>query len=121
MIRFYDEGSKEGIRFKREISKPQNAKFVFEGIEVERDSNTIDDLLKGMTLFIFEETDKEETLKIDRPKDKDLKRAVNDFKKEYIIELLDKNQWNQTNTARILGIQRTYLSKLIKELNIDKI
>jgi DNA-binding NtrC family response regulator len=29
------------------------------------------------------------------------------------------NRWNQTKTARILGIQRTYLSRLIKELEIS--
>lgn len=53
--------------------------------------------------------------------DKSLKDAVKEFKKEYIIKLLEKNNWNQSKTARVLKIQRTYLSKLIKELNIDKI
>lgn len=52
---------------------------------------------------------------------KELKDAVNDFKRDYIIEALDFCGWNQTKTAEVLGIQRTYLSRLIKELNIDKI
>jgi len=30
------------------------------------------------------------------------------------------NRWNQTKTAKLLGIQRTYLSRLIKELNINR-
>lgn len=48
-----------------------------------------------------------------------LKNAVNNFKREYIVEALERNGWNQTKTAKELDIQRTYLSRLIKELNID--
>jgi Nif-specific regulatory protein len=49
-----------------------------------------------------------------------LKDAVNAFKKHYIRQSLEMNQWNQTKTARLLGIQRTYLSRLIKELDIGR-
>jgi Nif-specific regulatory protein len=49
-----------------------------------------------------------------------LKDAVNSFKRNYIRTLLEKHSWNQTETAKVLGIQRTYLSKLIKELDIKK-
>jgi Nif-specific regulatory protein len=49
-----------------------------------------------------------------------LKQAVNIFKKHYIRQTLDMNRWNQTKTAELLGIQRTYLSRLIKELNINR-
>ena len=49
-----------------------------------------------------------------------LKEAVNLFKKHYIRQTLDMNRWNQTKTAKLLGIQRTYLSRLIKELNINR-
>jgi len=52
--------------------------------------------------------------------DRSLKTAVNVFKLNFIKKLLDENNWNQTETARILGIQRTYLSRLIKELNIER-
>jgi len=34
--------------------------------------------------------------------------------------LYGMNGWSQTRTAKILGIQRTYLSRLIKELQINK-
>ncbi len=47
-----------------------------------------------------------------------LKKAVTNFKKEYIIRTLKYNSWNQLKTAEMLGIQRTYLSRLIKELDI---
>lgn len=48
-----------------------------------------------------------------------LKDAVNLFKKRYITQALEINGWNVTKTAKLLDIQRTYLSRLIKELNIE--
>ncbi len=50
-----------------------------------------------------------------------LKNAVNDFKRSYIINVLEKTGWKQTKASDILKIQRTYLSRLINELNISKI
>ncbi len=51
---------------------------------------------------------------------KALKEAVNIFKKHYVRQVLEMNQWNQTKTSKLLGIQRTYLSRLIKELGISR-
>ncbi len=50
--------------------------------------------------------------------DKSLKSAVDRFKKQYILQILNEVRWNQTEAAKVLGIQRTYLSRLIKELQI---
>ena len=47
-----------------------------------------------------------------------LKDAINLFKKKFIRKALEANGWNQTETARVLDIQRTYLSRLVKELEI---
>lgn len=52
--------------------------------------------------------------------DKSLKVAIDRFKKEYITRILEENGWNQTKSAKILGIQRTYVIRLINELNIRK-
>ena len=52
--------------------------------------------------------------------DRNLKKASNVFKANFIRKVLDENQWNQTETAKALDIQRTYLSRLIKDLNIRK-
>lgn len=52
---------------------------------------------------------------------KPLKDAINDFKKSYLTYALSKNGWNQTYTAAKLEIQRTYLTRLVKELNISKL
>ncbi len=52
--------------------------------------------------------------------DKTLKTAVNAFKKAYITRILEENNWNQTKAAKVLGIQRTYVIRLIDELQIRK-
>ncbi|MCR5289187.1 MAG: sigma-54-dependent Fis family transcriptional regulator [Treponema sp.] len=50
--------------------------------------------------------------------DKTLKSAIDRFKKAYIIKILDETSWNQTAAGKILGIQRTYVSRLLNELHI---
>jgi Nif-specific regulatory protein len=49
---------------------------------------------------------------------RDLKTALNTFKAHFIRKVLEENNWNQTGAAKVLDIQRTYLSRLIKELEI---
>lgn len=51
---------------------------------------------------------------------KTLKDAINLFKAHFVRKALEENNWNQTATAKALGIQRTYLSRLLKELNIQR-
>ena len=48
-----------------------------------------------------------------------LKEAVRAYKRRFIRGALDSHGWNQTSTSRALEIQRTYLSRLIKELEIS--
>jgi len=50
--------------------------------------------------------------------ERNLKTALNVFKTSFIRKVLDETNWNQTEAAKALVIQRTYLSRLIKELNI---
>lgn len=49
---------------------------------------------------------------------RDLKSALTAFKAYFIQKVLEEHHGNQTETAKALDIQRTYLSKLIKELHI---
>lgn len=49
---------------------------------------------------------------------RNLKTAITVFKANFIRKVLDEYKWNQTETAKALDIQRTYLSRLIKELRI---
>jgi len=49
---------------------------------------------------------------------KSLKDALAIFKRHFIRKALEDNRWNQTETAKVLDIQRTYLSRLVKELSL---
>ncbi|MBU0934616.1 MAG: sigma 54-interacting transcriptional regulator [Spirochaetes bacterium] len=59
------------------------------------------------------------SIKPDDFKGKDLKEALMIFKRHFIGTALEEHSWNQTETAKALDIQRTYLSRLIKELAIS--
>ena len=50
--------------------------------------------------------------------DKTLKSVMTVLKRHHVLRILAENGWNQTAAAKVLGIQRTYLSRLIKELKI---
>jgi len=45
-----------------------------------------------------------------------LQETLTEFKREYIRQILEYTGGNQTQAAKILQIQRTYLSRLLKEL-----
>jgi Nif-specific regulatory protein len=51
-------------------------------------------------------------------KNRNLKTAINVFKSNFVRTVLEENAWNQTEAAKALNIQRTYLSRLVKELSI---
>jgi Nif-specific regulatory protein len=51
--------------------------------------------------------------------DRNLKSAENIFRTHFIKQVLEEHKGNQTETAKALDIQRTYLSRLIKELDIN--
>ena len=51
---------------------------------------------------------------------KKLTEAIREFKRYYIKKILEEAGWNQRRASQILGIQPTYLSRLIKELNITR-
>lgn len=46
--------------------------------------------------------------------------AVQQFKREYLLHTLKKNKGNHKKAAQILGIQPSYLSRLKKELGLEK-
>jgi DNA-binding NtrC family response regulator len=45
--------------------------------------------------------------------------AVREFKKRFILAVLQKNQGNQCRAARELGMHRNTLSRTISELKLD--
>ena len=50
--------------------------------------------------------------------DRTLHNAVNSFKRSYLLKILEECNWNQTKAGKVLGIQRTYVSRLMNELHI---
>jgi len=49
-----------------------------------------------------------------------LKKAVQNYEKDYVIKALERNFWNITRTAASLGVTREGLTKKMKRLNIRK-
>ena len=50
-----------------------------------------------------------------------LQQALDDFKKRFIELNLKNTKGNQSKAAEIMGIQRTYLSRLISKYSIKKL
>ena len=50
--------------------------------------------------------------------DRTLHTALTKFKTAYVKKILEETSWNQTKAGEILGIQRTYVSRLLNELHI---
>ncbi|MBN2544379.1 MAG: flagellar filament capping protein FliD [Spirochaetes bacterium] len=95
-IRFYDEKSKSGIKFKNELTSPQDAVIEFDGIKIKRPTNTIDDAIKDITLNIFDKTDREENLKVDRNYEK-IVGSITEMLKTFneLIEMIN----NETHSS----------------------
>jgi two-component system nitrogen regulation response regulator NtrX len=49
-----------------------------------------------------------------------LKNARQDFESRFIVNSLETNNWNITETARTLGIERTHLHRKMRQYNIEK-
>jgi Nif-specific regulatory protein len=50
-----------------------------------------------------------------------LREAVNAFKKEFISLNLKHTEGNRTTAAKVMGVQRTYLSRMISKYNLQEI
>jgi DNA-binding NtrC family response regulator len=48
----------------------------------------------------------------------DYQSAVRDFKRQLVETTLARTDGNQTEAAQLLGLHRTYLSKLMKDLGL---
>ena len=70
-------------------------------------------------LNVQDNNSKQITDNFENLEDRTLKTVTDNFKKQYLIKVLEENGWNQTKTARVLGIQRTYVVKLINDFNIN--
>ena len=57
---------------------------------------------------------------LQRPSGISYREAVNDFRKNLILHVLGRTRGNQAAAARILGLHRKYLQRLIKSLSIGE-
>ena len=76
--------------------------------------------VKDSNIYIDESIESPQLNIMPNKVDRSLKNAVNVFKKQYLEQILKETDWNQTETAKILKVQRTYVSKLIMELGIKR-
>ncbi|HBD94084.1 MAG: hypothetical protein A2015_08565 [Spirochaetes bacterium GWF1_31_7] len=95
-VKIYDSETIDGIRFKKELSKAQNADIVFDDLEISRTTNKIDDLLKGVTFNILDKTTGDARIQIDRDYPKMVEKLM-DFLQEY-NQLIDAIN-NKTKTV----------------------
>ncbi len=51
-------------------------------------------------------------------KDNPFHKTMKNYKRYVIEDALKKSSGNQSKAARLLGLQRTYLARLIRQLNI---
>jgi two-component system nitrogen regulation response regulator NtrX len=51
----------------------------------------------------------------------ELKKARNEFEREFIIQTLEASNWNITEASQKLGIERTNLHRKIKQYKITKV
>ena len=49
-----------------------------------------------------------------------LKEARDEFEKTFILKVLQSTNWNVTQTARMLDMERTYLYRKIKAYDLEK-
>jgi transcriptional regulator with PAS, ATPase and Fis domain len=62
-----------------------------------------------------------ETLKQQSPDGDVMAQATKTFEKNFILKILEKEQWNQTKTAKRLGIHRKTLEYKIKKYKLAAI
>jgi DNA-binding NtrC family response regulator len=70
-----------------------------------------DDILKHLEAYDYDDIMTKDT--------SSLKKAREEFEKDYLIRVLKKNDKNITLTSKELGIERTNLHRKIKQYNIN--
>ncbi len=106
----------EGMKELEKHSWPGNVRELKNVIErlsimVPGESILRDDILKHMESYDYDDFVTKDT--------SSLKKAREEFEKDYLIKVLKKNDKNITLTSRELGIERTNLHRKIKQYNIN--
>ena len=116
-IRFYDREAPNGVKYKNELAAPADAVIVFDGLTIKRDKNTVDDLIPGVTLNIFDKTRKEESLKVDRDYES-IVQTVGEFLGEYNQLLSMFNDEINVAVDEETGEEKQDTGRLSKDYNV---
>ena len=125
-LRFYDKDAQIGMKFKNELSTPSDSILLFDGLAIKRDTNSINDLIMGVTLNIYDKTSKEESLKIDRDYNKIVSK-IDEFLAEYnqMIDMLNSEtkmeaiEYREEDKEKIGRLARDYsIKSLISKLRV---
>ena len=54
------------------------------------------------------------------PRERGLHEARAQYEREFILSKLKENNWNISQTARLLGLERSYLYRKMKNYGIEK-
>ncbi len=107
---------KSGMDYIKKYKWPGNVRELKNIIErlsvmVQKDKINKDDIVKHIGAYDYEDAITKDT--------STLKKAREEFEREYIIKSLKENDKNITLTAKILGIERTNLHRKVKQYNIN--
>ncbi len=110
------EISEDGMDFLMEHPWPGNVRELKNIVErlvimVQGEVITVDDIKKHISSYDYEDTISKDL--------STLKKAREEFEKEYIIQALKKHDKNVSETARALGIERTNLHRKINQYHLD--
>lgn len=110
------EISEDGMDFLMEYSWPGNVRELKNVVErlaimVQGEVITMDDIKKHISSYDYEDTISRDL--------STLKKAREEFEKDYIIQALKKHDKNISETARALGIERTNLHRKINQYHLD--
>lgn len=53
-------------------------------------------------------------------REKNYKLALDEFKKQFLIDALVEHEWNITTTAQDIGVDRCYVHRLINQFGLQK-
>jgi flagellar hook-associated protein 2 len=99
-VRFYDPASRGDYRPVNPISTASDAELEMEGIRVTRDSNTVDDLIPGVTLELHAPSDRTVELTVE-PDREQAKNAIIEFVGFYNQLMREINILTRSNPAVI--------------------
>lgn len=113
LSRLYSDPATQTMDITQEAQK---AKFTFNGLDIERNENTIDDLIQGVTLTLVE-ADEENTITVSvKKKYQGMEEAIDAFVQAFnnVVSVFDSEQYFDTDSGDTGTLFGDYSATLIK-------